>query len=87
MLRDRSGTLSVRVGLEGCLLGIGEGALEGEDDVEGPSSQVGAIVCVSPSSPCVWRLLRGRKVVELLIEAVDGGRSTFMAGQPMLASQ
>ena len=56
VLRDRSGTLSVRVGLEGCVLGIGEGALEDEEDAEGPSSQLGVFVeleGVSSSSPCV----------------------------------
>ena len=83
VLRDRSGSLSDRVGREGCLFGIGEGFLEDEDDTAGPSSQpvdfVG-VENVSSSSSLVRRRLRGRRVVELLTEAVeDGGRSTFMA--------
>lgn len=83
VLRDRSGSLSDRVGREGCLFGIGEGFLEDEDDTGGPSSQLGDFVGlenVSSSSSLVRRRLRGRRVVELLTEAVeDGGRSTFMA--------
>ena len=83
VLRDLSGSLSDRVGREGCLFGIGEGFLEDDDDTAGPSSQLGDFVGVaklSPSSSLVRRRLRGRRVVELLTEAVeDGGRSTFMA--------
>ena len=83
VLRDRSGSLSDRVGREGCLFGIGEGFLEDEDDTAGPSSQLVDFVGdenVSCSSSLVRRRLRGRRVVELLTEAVeDGGRSTFMA--------
>ena len=83
VLRDRSGSLSDRVGREGCLFGIGEGFLEDDDDTAGPSSQLrdfAGVAKVSSSSSLVRRRLRGRRVVELLTEAVeDGGRSTFMA--------
>ena len=83
VLRDRSDSLSDRFGREGCLFGIGEGFLEDKDDTAGPSSQLGDFVevaNVSSSSSLVRRRLRGRRVVELLTEAVeDGGRSTFMA--------
>ena len=83
VLRDRSGPLSDRVGREGCLFGIGDGFLDDDDDTAGPSTQLGLSVGVEnvfSSSSLVRRRLRGRRVVELLTEAVeDGGRSTFMA--------
>lgn len=61
-------------------MGIGEGALD-EDRVEGPSSQLG-FVTEGPEPPSsssfVRRRFRGRKVVELLAEAVEEGSAIVM---------
>ena len=61
---------------------MGEGALEDEEDIAGPSSQFGAPrkgIDAASSSSCVRRRFRGRKIVELLAEAVlDFGRSILL---------
>lgn len=76
VLRD----LSARFGREGC---IGDSALEGVEDVAGPSSHLEVVAereGVSWSS-CVCRRVRGRKVLELLTEAeADDGLLMFIAG-------
>ena len=62
---------------------VGDSALEEEHDVEGPSSHFVAAVETegASSSSCVCRGKRGRKVVELLTEAVvDNGLLMFIAG-------
>lgn len=73
LLRETRGLWSFRAGLEGWALGIGDGALD-EDEVERLSSQLGFAAEGSgwpPSSSLVRRRFRGRKVVELLAEAVE----------------
>ena len=53
-----------------------------EDDVAGPSSHLEAVAETegASSSSCVCRRVRGRNVVELLIEAVaDDGLLMFIA--------
>lgn len=79
VLRDLCASLSAR----GCRMQfIGDSALEEEDDVVGPSSQLGVVAEKegTSSSTCVCRRVRGRRVVELLTEAVaDDGLLMFIA--------
>ncbi len=80
MLRDLERSLSGLAGREGCVLGMGEAALEEVDEIEGPSSQLGVGVDeerAPSSSSFVRRLLRGLNVVELPAEALD--EESFMA--------
>ena len=59
-----------------------DSAFEGEDDVAGPSSRLEVVAKreSASSSSCVCRQIRGRKVVELLTEAVaDEGLLMFIA--------
>ena len=69
MLRDLCASLSARIGREDL---VGDSALEEEDDVAGPSSHLELVAELdgASSSSCVCRRVRGRKVVELLSEAV-----------------
>lgn len=79
VLRDLCVSLSARICWEEL---IGDSALEEEDGVAGPSShlEVVAVIEGASSSSCVCRRVRGRKVVELLIEAVaDDGLLMFIA--------
>lgn len=78
VLRDLCASLSARVGREEL---IGDSAL-GEHDVVGPSSHLEVVAEKEGASlsPCVGRRVRGRKVVELLSEAVaDDGLLMFIA--------
>lgn len=81
VLRDPCSSLSARVCREGF---IGDSALEEEDDTTGPSSHLEFVAERegASSSPCVCRRVRGRKVVELLTEAVtDKGLLVFIAAE------
>ena len=77
VLRDLCASLSIRVGREEF---IGDSALEEEDNVAGPSSHLEVVAeWEGASSSCVCRRVRGRKVVELLTEAVaDDGLLMFI---------
>ena len=79
LLRDLCASLSTRVGREAC---IGDAALTEEDDIAGPSSHLEVVAEreFASSSSCVCRRVRGRKVVELLTEAVaEDGLLMFIA--------
>ncbi len=79
VLRDLCAYCSARACRE---MFIGDSALEEEDGVGGPSSHLGFFADSegTSSSSCVCRRGRGRKVVELLTEAVtDEGLLVFIA--------
>lgn len=82
VLRDLCASLSA----PGCRRQfIGDSVLEEEDDVAGPSSQLGVFAKRggTSSSTSVCRRVRGRRVVELLAEAVaDDGLLEFIAVGP-----
>ena len=79
VLRDLWASLSACAGWEGS---IGDSALEEKDEVAGPSSHLEVVAGrggVSLSS-CACRRVRGRRVVEMLTEAVaDDGLLMFIA--------
>ena len=80
VLRDLCSSLSARVCREGF---VGDSALE-EDDAAGPSSHLEFVAERegASSSSCFCRRVRGRKVVELLTEAVtDKGLLVFIAAE------
>lgn len=87
VLRDLCTSLSASDGWEDF---IGDPVLGGEDDVAGPSSHLEGFAGregVSSSSG-VCRRVRGRKVVELLSEAVaDEGLLMFIAVGPSFGVQ
>ena len=80
LLRVLSVSLSARLRQEKF---VGDSALEEGHDVGGPSSHFVVVVKRegASSSSCVCRRTRGRRVVELLTEAVaDDGLLMFIAG-------
>ena len=82
VLRDLCASLSARVGREES---IGDSALEEEEDVAGPSSHLEVVAERKDASwsSCVCRRVRGRKVAELLTEAVADDRLLmFIAAGP-----
>ena len=86
-LRVPCASLSARLGW---LRSIGEYTLAEEEDTAGPSSHLDCVAKVNgvPSSSYVCRRVRGRKVVELLTEAVaDEGRLMFIAARASFGVQ